>query len=478
MNKTEYETPITNLRRLLQKDESSKFYFVIRTNKFKKEKQASLERTKENIQIETTINKARVLSKKIDHIYQVDPTISTYYLDIPSQENDDDKQHNNISDMIELILKSTEEKINIPEDEERKKIFHIIQYLLGEEESNINEENNFIKNIDESISYLSTDFHQLSIEYLSRHIKEILENEQIKKLEYTIIYEIIDTYFKYNKESKDKDKNSDKIKKDNEYIFNKMIEISEDENIILYFIINIEAEEMNEEMIKFLYSNLNDEIIANELSLIIHIIRTHLNIIYKNSNESNNNNVNNAIKVEYTNDELNGIITYLKGNEAAEEFIKNKIHLKGGGEIYSSYPIANLIKYDSNNINNHYYNKNSKFPTEKDSWIIFDFGERKINLSSYTIRSNGGSINGHAHPKTWKILGSNDNEQWETINEQTNNPILNGPNKQHRFECQQTSKYYRYIQYKQEDSWDDDKRYQYVVYLTCIEFFGSISNPK
>lgn len=98
-----------------------------------------------------------------------------------------------------------------------------------------------------------------------------------------------------------------------------------------------------------------------------------------------------------------------------------------------------------------------------------------MNLSSYTLRSNQCIANSHSHPRSWTIDGSNDDENWEVINQQNNNSALNGKNKQRRFECEKNNNYYRYIRYKQDDSWDSDNRYKYAIYLSCIELFGSIS---
>ena len=134
-----------------------------------------------------------------------------------------------------------------------------------------------------------------------------------------------------------------------------------------------------------------------------------------------------------------------------------------------------MIKYDSNHINDKYYNNGGDYKSPNESWIEFDFGEKQINLTSYTIRSNNGSPNSNAHPKTWTMSGSNDRSEWTIIDKQVNNPVLNGKYNQHRFEIENNNnEYYRYIRYHQDDSWDDNKSYQYAVYISCIEFFGSI----
>ena len=154
--------------------------------------------------------------------------------------------------------------------------------------------------------------------------------------------------------------------------------------------------------------------------------------------------------------------------------------ISGGGsrnDIY--YPLTNLIKYDSNQIQKYYYNyANSKHANEREGWIEFDFGQRTINLTSYTIRTNSSNPNWN-HPKTWRIVGSNDKDHWVTLDHQTNNSDLRGSNLQHRFECENKDKnYYRYIKYTQEDNWNSNHQEKYDIYLTCIEFFGSISSPN
>ena len=70
----EFEASISCMKRLTQKDDSEQFDIII---KFPKDE------TKEN-KIRTTLNKARVISNKINQIYQIDPTIKQYELKILS----------------------------------------------------------------------------------------------------------------------------------------------------------------------------------------------------------------------------------------------------------------------------------------------------------------------------------------------------------------------------------------------------------
>lgn len=77
---------------------------------------------------------------------------------------------------------------------------------------------------------------------------------------------------------------------------------------------------------------------------------------------------------------------------------KHQVQLSGGGEK-NSLPIENLIKYDFNNINIEIYKKISNQQLLSDLRIKFDFSNKKINLSSYTIHSNTYITNSHAHLK-------------------------------------------------------------------------------
>lgn len=467
----QYEPLIANFRRLLQQDYSEKFNLLINFH-CKNNKSKDLKLNK--LQIQTTINKARVISRKINEIYQIDPTISEYIVQLPIiNENDYENEKEEYKDAIESLIKSIDEKMTITL--KQFKVIQLLQILLDEKGNEINEEIKHKYNmmsLNESLSFLCTDLHDKSIEYLSSHLIELIDSGSMKYLEEDIKKEIIEKYFfELNQSEKCKEKGRERRrlgqdkKEEILEIFNKMKKEEETEKIIFYFILHLEFDEYNDDILDFIYNKVEDDLIENEISLVIYNIRKHIlkHLVQEKSEAACSK--KNVIPCEYSRKELSGIINYLKEDD---------VKLTGGGEINSSYPISNLIRYDSDHINDRYYSGNPNRPTEKDSWIKFDFGVRKINVSSYTIRSNECITNSHAHPKTWTILGSNDDEHWEVINQQTNSPILNGKYKQHRFECEKSDKFYRYIQYKQDDSWDSDKRFQYVIYLSCIEFFGSI----
>ena len=86
IEKTDYETPISYLKRLIEQDKSEKFQIFIKISKkkfisnFKLNQKSDYEN---QTIITTTINKARIISKKINESYLIDQTIIEYYLTIP-----------------------------------------------------------------------------------------------------------------------------------------------------------------------------------------------------------------------------------------------------------------------------------------------------------------------------------------------------------------------------------------------------------
>lgn len=177
---------------------------------------------------------------------------------------------------------------------------------------------------------------------------------------------------------------------------------------------------------------------------------------------------NNIIVCDFTGNELSGIILYLQKQEM------NILKVSNGGYQNRIHPIIYILNYDFY-LNYSFMNFGS-FPyrccAKDDSWIEFDFTYTKINLTSYTIRSCAGNANCMCKPKSWKIVGSNDHNEWIDLDHQINRSELNGRFFQHHFECQKSENYYRYIRYIQEDTFCLPEKYN--ISLTCFELFGTV----
>lgn len=104
------------------------------------------------------------------------------------------------------------------------------------------------------------------------------------------------------------------------------------------------------------------------------------------SNESKEGNTNfKIIECEYlNNNRFNGIISYIK--RRTKDVVNGKndhLRLSAGSEI-PRYPLSNLLLNNGNDIKKPYYSDVTS--SEEDAYIEFDFVNRKINLTSYSIR--------------------------------------------------------------------------------------------
>lgn len=148
-------------------------------------------------------------------------------------------------------------------------------------------------------------------------------------------------------------------------------------------------------MREFISLNLSDEIVNNELSSIIKQYRNQLCTSKMNKINSK------IICVDYKNDELKSIISYLKKTIGEDLEKEGEIKVATGCKPYQG-SMSNIIKYDNSHINTYFWNHtNSKF-NESKGWMEFDFCKRKINLKSYTLRTSKYDKNDCYHPKIWR----------------------------------------------------------------------------
>lgn len=457
---TTYIIPTSNFKRLIENDFSDKFQFIIREaniNNFQKDENLK------KIKIITTTNKARIVSRKINEIYQIDPTINKFHISLLNEDPSDIKQ------IIELLVRCNGEEIEIPIEKEN--LFSKILYIFGENDGGTVFE---IKNQDEAISLLNTNFHDNSICYLSNNFIDLITSGQAKNLSQIILFEIIDNYFC----TRQNNINQKEITK----IFKLMQREEPESQIIIHFLIQIPIESFDDEMINYFYSHLDDKCVQNDISQVIYILKKHLLLLTSMSKRKSKFAItkkpperNKITECQYKDNELSGIINHLEKEYGKDLKKKGILTITGGGYHNSSCPITNLIKYDKDNINDFYYNYSSQNPkSENDSWIEFDFGHRKVNLSSYTIRACCHEISNECKAKSWRIVGSNDHENWDVLDHEINRSEIKEKYSLHRFVCEKSSKYYRYIRYIQEETWHTNEECKYHLHFSCFEFFGSI----
>lgn len=175
--------------RLIQNDDSSDFSFIIKYVQ---------DQMKQQTEIKTTLNKARVISQKVNAYYQTDPTIQNIEINIPFHLKFV-KEETQIKEKIDKVFQSIINSTNnpIPVSEEEIFLFtlllRIIDYQEKDEHSSF-EFTKFISTIEEAISLLATSFHSSAVQFLSKHFIDFLKSGMFKKIDETIIFDIIDFY--------------------------------------------------------------------------------------------------------------------------------------------------------------------------------------------------------------------------------------------------------------------------------------------
>jgi hypothetical protein len=69
--------------------------------------------------------------------------------------------------------------------------------------------------------------------------------------------------------------------------------------------------------------------------------------------------------------------------------------------------------------------KQENIPQTRTNWVCYDFKERRIMPTHYTIRTNDGSP-GNTHLKSWLVETSQDGETWQKVALEEDNKQLNG----------------------------------------------------
>ena len=103
------------------------------------------------------------------------------------------------------------------------------------------------------------------------------------------------------------------------------------------------------------------------------------------------------------------------------------------------------------------------------SWILFDFKDKKVHLTNYTLRTHKyGS--GTCHLKSWILEGSNNGKDWEEI-DKISYPVLNVQNRYQTLNSTRNKDKFQYIRLRQIGM---NFRGDNIFALASVEFFGTI----
>jgi hypothetical protein len=156
-----------------------------------------------------------------------------------------------------------------------------------------------------------------------------------------------------------------------------------------------------------------------------------------------------------------GIMSYLRGK------CGGNVHTFGIVPITSSSDGRNhCYRVADYNWDEYWYSNNTA-----NSWIQFDFKDRNISVTKYTIKS--GRNDGYL--VQWSLSGSNDEESW-TILDERHTQDLNGPDHVRSFECkgdQSSTSSFRFIRLTQTGPNSSNR---HNLQIANLEFYGRITH--
>lgn len=159
--------------------------------------------------------------------------------------------------------------------------------------------------------------------------------------------------------------------------------------------------------------------------------------------------------------EFKGILRYLT------EKTKGNIHDNETIEITSnSIYDEDISNHPKNSVDYKCYESADK----ENFTVVFDFKNKAVQLSNYSIKTYYYAENG-GHLKSWSIEVSNDKNNWEKVDEHTDDKSLNGSFAVATFDTKKSDNFYRFIRLRQTGkNWSND----YDTPICLIVFYGKI----
>lgn len=168
--------------------------------------------------------------------------------------------------------------------------------------------------------------------------------------------------------------------------------------------------------------------------------------------------------------EFEGIMKYLTDKTGGNIHDNGTIEITTNSIRNNDEHPKNLVDYQNYN---HYHNDN-----KGDAIVCFDFKDKQIQLTSYSIKSNRNNHPDSFNLRNWAIDVSDDGKNWIDIDNHINDPSLDGQLITFNFVIKkQEIKFHRFVRLRQTgDSWSPSKNPNYFWFY-FIEFFGKIKIP-
>ena len=174
----------------------------------------------------------------------------------------------------------------------------------------------------------------------------------------------------------------------------------------------------------------------------------------------------NIIQLQYKNNDFNGIFRYLTSGTGVNIHDNGTVNISSNSINEERHHPKNLVDYHKDNYFLSLDNGDAK--------IYFDFKDKSIQLSSYSIKSYRSPKDLSGHLRSWVIEASNDGFNWQIIDRHDDDPSLNENGVTANFRVQkQTDNFYRFIQLRQTGPNWHRVTSNYLLF-NLIEFYGKL----
>ena len=386
---------------------------------------------------------ANILSPHISNLFEGNMNLSYYKI------NTEDE-----GDFNRIIKYGEMKEINIKKKEEKQYFRSILKQLGNGDEvlrfskkfqENISIENAIQRlqskkklkiNFDEEISFISSNFHDfytLYPEVMSKldvdSIEQILTNDKLKLYNEEEVFDLIlKLYLRSN---------------DYSQLFSYVIFMNLSKEYIQEFTENFDINDMNKAIWKTICCRLEQDICKESVSAYQASHHDFLKKRYLRSKYQHN------------------IIQYLSKQCHGNVQAQNIIRITSSSTYSDDYKVENVLEKNDNKI---FGSKDIE-----DSWIQFDFKERKVLLDSYTLKTIN-NFETACHLKSWVLEVSDDGQNYTEIDRQFYCDLICGPLKTETFPvcCSCPHRFVRLMQ--TEENWGGSNS----LWINQIEFSGFI----
>ena len=404
-----------------------------------------------------------LLSPILCRIHINDPTVDTFVINTQHAGN------------FSRILNLFNFKENEVDDNEFPFIKEVIEKLgnetieckIEEEETEITEDNAFtLMKIHEKNRFFYKEKIERGIEFISSHLNEFIEkrSEEIESL-------CIDTLMRILK--------SDKIKLSTEDQFMKFVNklyLKSSEYSILYETVlfeNISPETMKEFTSIF---DINDATMMT-WKRICGRLEGELKTDEKNKEQNRYKKPPNGFQeIKFNGEEsgaFKGIIRHLANECGGNVSDKNEVIVtsSSSNNCFPDRLPKNAVDFDD-------VQSIAQTNNEENAWIKYDFKDRKVHPTHYSMRSHEAGKGGN-HPQHWVIEGSNTDrdDDWKMLDSRRNVTVLDESYRVHTFEIQEkldSNEFFRYLRIRQTGKNTYTTGSWYYLTLSALEYFGTI----